>query len=44
MKNLIKKKMIKAMENWPSRKPCVKESLWMFSGVYMGTSSYLRRR
>lgn len=27
MKNLIKKKMISAIENWPSKKPCVKDSL-----------------
>lgn len=33
MKNLMKKKMIRAMENWPSRKPCVKESLRGVSGV-----------
>lgn len=35
MKNLMKKNIIRAMENWPSRKPCVKESLREIRGVQL---------
>lgn len=34
MKNFMKKKMISAIENWPSRKPCVKDRLSQVSGVW----------
>lgn len=27
MKNLMKQKIMRAIESWPRRKPCVKESL-----------------
>jgi hypothetical protein len=32
MKNFMKKKIRRAMESWPRRKPCVKERLWVVSG------------
>jgi hypothetical protein len=28
----MKKKIRRAMESWPRRKPCVKERLWVVSG------------
>jgi hypothetical protein len=33
MKNFMKKKIRRAMESWPRRKPWVKERLWGVSGV-----------
>ena len=37
MKNFMKKKIRRAMESWPRRKPCVKESLKQHvSGVILG--------
>ena len=32
MKNFMKKKISRAMESWPRRKPWVKERLWGVSG------------
>ena len=40
MKNLIKKKIISAIENWPSRKPCVKESLGGLVGSTTQQTTY----
>jgi hypothetical protein len=44
MKNLMKKKIRSAIESWPSRKPCVKESLWGVSGVEAGVEEAVRGR
>jgi hypothetical protein len=33
MKNLMKQKIMRAIESWPRRKPCVKESLRGLVGV-----------
>ena len=40
MKNLMKKKMISAIENWPSRKPCVNDSLQRVSGGRSAATSW----
>jgi hypothetical protein len=34
MKNFMKKKIRRAMESWPRRKPCVKERLWVLAGSF----------
>jgi hypothetical protein len=36
MKNFMKQNIKIAIESWPSRKPCVKESLQHVSGAYIG--------
>lgn len=44
IKNFIKQNIKIAIESWPSRNPCVKESLQHVSGVLHGVKVWLRGR